>query len=208
MDMSKLPRLSNSGDAGAGAPGPSQPASVCARCGAPREPGARFCSQCGTASEGSAASEPIAPLFTPAQPLDADTGLAAWLSLGVGIIILFLFPHLIQYILHPGTTAFDATDTASGAVIPYLHSAFFWLDVGVTSFGFLLIVEGVLLFVLRRRAAFLAIALLAGAVAALNLFAIVHTYGILGFPVMCAIGVVVGVIICVVQWRQFRRGRA
>ena len=100
--------------------------------------GARFCESCGAPTVFRAARAPGA---------GADT----WISIAMGVILLFLFPHLIQFLVHPGTTAFDATDNQTGAVIPYAHSAFIWPDIGVTFFCLLLIVEPLLMLAPPKR---------------------------------------------------------
>jgi len=108
------------------------------------------------------------------------------------------------YLFHPGTTRFDATDTGTGASIPYAHSAFIWPDVGVTFFCFVLILDAVLMLILPKRGVVMLAFALAILCAALNLFVIIKSMDILGFQVVCAIAVAFSIYIAIQRWSNFR----
>jgi len=205
MDLSKLPKMSKTPKPGADAPetaspgaAPSSsssasiaPAANCLACGLPLRAGARFCDACGA---------PTARAGRPAPGAGAE----AWISIAVGVILLLLFPHLIQYLIHRGTTAFDAIDSQTGAAIPYTRSAFIWPDIGVTFFCLFLIVDALLmLLVPRRPVVMLALALSVGC-AALNLFVVIKSMDILGFQVVCAIAIAFSIYIAIHRWSNLR----
>lgn len=211
MDFSKLPKLSNTkqaadltdepASAGGDHPAtqPSAPAgrnAFCFQCGAPIRPLARFCDSCGT------------PLHSRAVGSDPGAGPEAWISIGLGILLLLLFPNLIKFLFHPGTTAFDATDTATGAVIPYVKSAFLWPDIGVTLFAVVLLVDG-LIVLLARRVTFVTIALGLSVIATvLNLWVVVRSFNVIGLQFACALAALFGGYISFCQWALLRHLRS
>src|SRR5437764_4750108 len=103
MDLSKLPRLSKSNTPPpaqtpaqeAQAPkGESPRTAPCPFCGHPLRIGARFCDSCGAQlvrkpGRGSAIPE-------------------AFIGIAIAVILLIIYPHFIEYLLHPhDTSAFD-----------------------------------------------------------------------------------------------------
>src|SRR5438477_7974386 len=98
MDLSKLPKFSQtpqqtpepSEPTPAATPAPQvnpRPSEHCRACGLPLRAGARFCDACGAPIAHTAAGR-------------ASAGAEAWISIAIGAILLFVFPHLIQYLLH------------------------------------------------------------------------------------------------------------
>ncbi len=130
-------------------------------------------------------------------------GLAeAWISIAVGVLLLFVFPNTTRYLHSPA--AFERNNPVTDAqdnAIPYPSSVFFWTDLGVTVFAAALILEGIALAAARKVLPLL-VALCVTAVAALfNVFVIVHAYSIIGFPWVCGAGVIVLVYMAMTQWR-------
>lgn len=177
MDLSKLPKLSNTP-----APPPEVPAS----------------------------SDPANPprpdiLARYEQPVAAGRGAEAWISIGVGVILLFAFPNFtlwwIHVVFHTKPPAFlPITDAMTGAEIPYPKSVFFWSDLCVDLFAYALVVEGIaLVFARRPGMVMFALAVTAAAVL-LNLYYMIRSFGE-GFPLVSAIAVVFGGYMGFYQWR-------
>ena len=90
--------------------------------------------------------EETGPPFPAGQAVIVPTfGLAeAWVSIALGVLLLFVFPNTIRY-LH-SSAAFEQNNPvtdAQGNAIPYLNSVFFWTDLGITVFAAALILEGI-----------------------------------------------------------------
>jgi hypothetical protein len=197
MDLSKLPRLSKtntpppSETPEAEAPKADSPRTApCPFCGHPLRIGARFCDSCGaqlarTPSRGSAIPE-------------------AFIGIAIAVILLIVYPHFIEYVLHPhNTSAFDAID-ADGAVIPYPQSAFFWSDIGITFFCLVLLIDAAIILLARRRTLLLGAAGLSALAAILNLWVIAHTWGVAGFPLQCAVAIAIAIYPAMLQFQAAR----
>jgi hypothetical protein len=141
MDLSKLPRLSQTkaGDA----PAPLDPAG-------------------GGAQPPPHAAMPVERVAPPA--VDAAS---VWICIAVGVILLLMSPRLIQYLLF--RSSFTWTFTDQGQPIPYTQSVFFWADLAITLFALVMIVEGIVLWLGRRPAIVAAALALTVAVTLLNL---------------------------------------
>ncbi|HEX4056205.1 MAG TPA: hypothetical protein VHX86_18245 [Tepidisphaeraceae bacterium] len=141
----------------------------------------------------------------PARPavIVPTFGLAeAWVSIALGVLLLFVFPNTIRY-LH-SSAAFEQNNPvtdAQGNAIPYLNSVFFWTDLGITVFAAALILEGIALAAARRIFPLLIAFCVTAGAALFNVFVIVHAYSIIGFPWVCGIGVIVLVYMAITQWR-------
>ncbi len=99
MDISKLPRLSQTPSAPAGgggqAPSPGDPDAFCTHCGGRLDPQVRFCPHCGApAGRGAAA-------IGTRDGAVADSAAAAdlWIALVLGIIFMFLGGNFAKYLL-------------------------------------------------------------------------------------------------------------
>jgi hypothetical protein len=125
----------------------------------------------------------------------------AWFSIAIGVIVLFLFPHTFQYIRNPTTFQQNNPVTDSqGNTIPYAQSEIFWADLGMTVFGVALLIEGIALIVaLRRRVIFGVLFLTAGA-GLFNLYVVIRTYDVIGFQVFCAVAVAISGYMALSQW--------
>lgn len=174
MDLSKLPKLSKTGE--------SQPAPDSAPPAAP-------------------------PTVDYAQlnraVMASSIGLAeAWISIALGVLLLFIFPNTIHYLHSPAEfQANNAITDAQQNPIPYVKSVFFWTDLGVTVFAAALILEGIAL-ALTRKVGPLWVAFVVTVLgAAFNIAVIAHAQPIIGFPMICGIGVVVLGYMALTQWR-------
>lgn len=210
MDLSKLPRMSKTdrppntpeddvaaGDAGAAVPPPAavpERGAFCDRCGVALRPGARFCDGCGAPTPAGGA---LVPDYR-AEP-DVGVGPEAWISIAIGAIVLFLYHRTFEWLL--GSKSLPVITDVNGNVIPYAKSAFFWQDLGPALFGVILVVEGLALVFARNRAVVSVALVLTLAAAAVNLWAIIATTKLIGFPIMSAIAVAFCVYIAIYQWR-------
>ncbi|MDP9173132.1 MAG: hypothetical protein M3O30_04600 [Planctomycetota bacterium] len=156
------------------------------------------------------ASVPVAGMSYSAEPLP---GLAeGWISIALGLILLFVFPNTISYLRSPSTFEqnYPVMD-AQGNPLPYIKSAFFWTDLGVAVFAGVLLIEGFVLAVSRKSGPIYVAFGLTVSAALLNLFVIIHTFNILGFPIYCGLAVAVSVYMALTQWRLIQmlriRGR-
>ena len=198
MDLSKLPRMSKTPPVPAESEMPAAPAesssaptTPCPYCKAPIRVGARFCESCGVQISGNSGI--------------AAAGPEAWISIAVAAILLFIFPNFLKFLAHPhDTSALDAIDTATGAPIPYTHSALFWNDLGVTLFCAVLLIDAVVMLLFSRRSPLLCAAALSALVGIFNVFVIAHTTSLTGFPVQCALAVAFSIYIAFSQFVQSR----
>jgi len=130
-------------------------------------------------------------------------GLAeAWISIALGLLLLFAFPNTIRYLHSP--VGFEQNNTfidASGNTIPYTQSAFFWTDLGVSVFAIALILEGIILAAARKVLPLVAAFCVTAAAAVFNVFVIIHAYSVIGFPIVCGVGAAVLVYMAMTQWR-------
>ncbi|HEX4792609.1 MAG TPA: zinc ribbon domain-containing protein [Humisphaera sp.] len=162
----------------------------CPFCGHPLRIGARFCDSCGAQlvrkpGRGSAIPE-------------------AFIGIAIAVILLIIYPHFIEYLLHPhDTSAFDAID-ANGAVLPYTKSAFFWSDIGITFFCLVLLVDAAIILMARSRTLLLGAAVLSALAAVLNLWVIAHTWGLAGFPLQCAVAIAIALYTAMLQFQAAR----
>jgi hypothetical protein len=203
MDISKLPRLSKTSQAAETAPtevgGPvvaQTTTSWCMRCNAPNPAGTRFCGNCG-AELGAGA----APLNYPR--VEPGTGAEAWISIAVGVILLFLYPNLVRYLASPATfnQRFQITDE-QGQPLAYTKSIFFFGDLAITLFAVVLILEGLVIAFGRRPMLVLVAFILTVTATAVNFLylAWMMSKGY-AFQIMSGLAVAFGVYIALFQWR-------
>ena len=180
MDLSKLPRLSNTPTP------PPDPASP-----SPAEP----------------APTPVENI--PAQrPPVPGTGAEAWISLAVGALLLLIFPRFLQWassrLFH---THFNEFLDPSGKVVPYTTLPEFWSDLGPTLFALVLIVDGLILAFARRPAAVWAAFLFNLAATAFNLIWLLYSFNRYGLPIISAMAVAFGIYIAIFQWGLIQSSR-
>ncbi len=142
-------------------------------------------------------ASPLPGGFVPAE---------AWLSLVIGIIVLFTFPQFRQYLMakaHGDPESFYSlyTITDANGSIRYEQSVFFFPQMGMTFFGVVMILDALVL--LRPRFAALVWFTLVLTVLSvlLNVFAIVKAYDIGGFQLSNALAVAFGGYIALYDWR-------
>ena len=181
MDMSKLPRLSDTQrqqEAHTAAVGASP---------APPQP------------------QPAAPV--PVQR-DEGVGADAWISIAIGVILLLMNSRFWQYFLFRSRFTWTFND-AQGNPLEYPQTVFFWGDAAMFAFAIVLIVEGLVL-AFARRPAMIAVALSLTVLATvLNLGYVVMMMGQgFGLQFMSALAVAFGVYIAMSQWRMLTQMRA
>jgi multisubunit Na+/H+ antiporter MnhB subunit len=139
-------------------------------------------------------------------------GLEAWISIGVGLIFLFVFPHFTQWWVHSVfhtssvPTFLPITDSNTGAQIPYSKSVFFFNDLAIASFAYALIIEGIALVLAGRSrpgVVLFALAVTAAAVV-LNAYYLISSYATEGFALVSAVAVVFGGYMLWFQWNLAR----
>jgi hypothetical protein len=183
VDLSKLPRLSNSEKPHASAP--TQPP---------------------VPAQQPAASQPIpqAASYDSAPPRGFSG--EAWLTLAVGIILLLMFPRFPQWgssvVFH---THFNQYVDADGVtIIPYTQVHDFWPDLGCTLFGVVLIIEG-LAMGLAKHPLVLWIALALTILATgYNLVYLIVSFSQFGLAVVSALAVAFGIYLIAIHWQLLR----
>lgn len=177
MDLSKLPKLAGEGE-GAKSPQPPAPPDI---------PTAR-----------------LAPVdYHRTRPEPAGL-MEAWLSLGIGAILLLIQPNLLKYLF--GVEVPTIT-TNAGQTVPYLQSVFFQSDLAVTAFALVLIVEG-LIIAFTPHPALVLVALVFTILATLwNLLYLITTYSTYGLPLLSAFAVVFGGFIASYEWRVYKAAK-
>jgi hypothetical protein len=189
MDMSKLPRLSQTPP-----PPPIDPS-----------PGDDATSHAPppTADPGRA------PAPSPGYALDYDarspagSSLAeAWIGIAVGAILLLLSPRLLQFVFSPSSFPQKWTfNDANGNPLAYTKTVFFWGDLAIAAFALVLILEGLVIGFARKSgpvAALFGLTVLTVALNAVYLVAMVmNNYGL---QLMSALAVAFGVYIAIYQW--------
>lgn len=205
MDLSKLPRLSQT----------EQPPPPAAPVAAP--PAAR-----------PTAGEPPAPQQPPlAQPTPAEQervvyvehvapgGPEAWISMAMGMLFLLMIPHTLTYASSKlfGTTFAPWPDPTQpypakcdfklftdGTKIFYRDSPDFWSDLFVTCFAVVLIFDGLIILWVRKRLLIMAAFTMTILVVLLNLGYLIKSMSG-GLAMLSAVAVTYGVYIAIFQWR-------
>ena len=171
------------------------------------------------------APDPAAPAAEEPQALPVDYGSVqpkiqsgwgpeAWISVGLGLILLLVFPHFTQWLLYavfhtkpPGFL--PITDSNTGAQIPYPQSVFFMSDLCIALFGYALIIEGIVLLLARRAGAVLFAFVITSAAVLLNLYYLIASFSSgEGFALVSGVAVLVGGYMAMYQWRLMQEMRA
>lgn len=146
------------------------------------------------ATEPSPAAPPVGYYHPDDRPI---VGAEAWISMAVGAILLLLNPTFVKFIFaaKPYRPFVDQT-------VNYTDSINFWSDLAITSFAFVLILEGIVLFFARNRVLLLMTFLLTAVTTLGNALYVVLTYGKYGLPIMSSLAAAFGVYIAMYQWRM------
>lgn len=132
-------------------------------------------------------------------------GAEVWISIAVGAILLLMFRRLLQYMSHVLFGTFFAPYLMpDGTAVPYTSTLDFWSDLGVTAFAFVLIVEGVALAVGRRQPGVIWFAFVLTVLATLYNFGFLIITFTRGFPLISAFAVAFGVYIALYQWNLLK----
>jgi hypothetical protein len=134
-------------------------------------------------------------------PLPEPGGPEAWMSFGMGVLLLLLTPRLLQYLASPSTfpNKWKFTDPA-GNPLAYTQTVFFWSDLAMTAFCVVLICDALILLKARNRT-LVAIALGFTVLTTLgNLAYLVGTFNS-GIAFMSALAVLYGGYIATYEWR-------
>jgi hypothetical protein len=200
MDLSKLPKLSQTpapspqaDDPAAPAGGGAQQGELFCRCGAPITPGTNFCSNCGASYQEATGGR----TYRGADGVDSGgMWVEALLSIAFGVFLLLMVSRGVQYLsatlLGRPFTPYPAVEEGgppvdfvrmsnnlTGAVTDYKYRDLldgFWSDMVVTAFALVLILDGILLAFVRKPWAILFSALLITAATMMNLWYVGASY--------------------------------
>jgi hypothetical protein len=126
-------------------------------------------------------------------------GAEVWISVALGVILIFLAPRIWQYYFAPGKFTWTFNDPA-GNPLPYTKTEFFWADLGLAAFAVVLVVEGLALLLARKAVVVTAALALTVLATVLNLYVLGRTYGAVGFQIMNALAAAFGVYIAIYQY--------
>jgi hypothetical protein len=162
-------------------------------------------------SESQSPPDPIEePIQPPAFPpitynvvAASSIGLAeAWISIGLGILLLFIFPNTIRYFHSPADFEQNNPVTdAQGNAISYPKSVFFLEDLGVTVFAAALLLEGIALVAIRKIGPLWIAFAVTVAATVFNIVVIARVYPVNGFQLINGVGVVILGYMALTQWR-------
>jgi hypothetical protein len=154
-------------------------------------------------------NEPVEREAAP-PPEPVGVGVEAWFSIGIGILLLLVYPRFLQWVSHRlfGTHFNPFIDQSSGAVVPYTQVPAFWSDLGPVLFGLVLIIDGLILAFVKRPV-FVAIGLALIALATLyNFVYLVGSWGTYGIAPISFLAVLFGLYICLYNWKYLRLKRS
>jgi hypothetical protein len=198
MDISKLPRMSETSKHAPPPPPPPPPPTTTTT---PQQPASPVVNANQTQHEPRDGIPPARYAYDNIP----SSGAEAWISIAVGVILTLMAPRIWQYTLSQlfGTSFTWTFSDAAGNPLPYTKSVFFWGDLAMALFAVVLVVEGVALGFARRRV-LVAIALVLTVLTTLfNLGYIAWMMqGGYGLQIMSALAVAFGVYIAIYQKRM------
>jgi len=105
-------------------------------------------------------------------------------------------------------TNFNPFVDAAGNVVPYSQVPAFWSDLGPVLFGVVLILEGLVMAFIRRTALVAIVLTLTAIATFYNLVYLVMSYGRYGLAPISFLAVAFGFYICMYQWKYLRQRRS
>lgn len=127
----------------------------------------------------------------------------AWISMIIGAVILFANQNFLFWLAGHADKVPTITDTATGAVIPYVKSYFFVRDLSLFAFGAALLLDGVLLLILRPWSILLGLTVTIIATL-LNLYTAVRFHTGFGLQLVAILAVIFGLYTSLYQWKLLR----
>ena len=139
----------------------------------------------------------------------SSRGPEVWFSIGIGLILLLMFPHFTQWLIHAIfhtklPSFLPITDVNTGAEIPYVKSDFFMNDLSISAFGYALIFEGIALLGFNRPGVVMLTLFVTTAAVLLNLWYLATSYSTQGLSIISAVAVLVGGYMMWYQWNLLR----
>ena len=191
MDLSKLPRMSNTSTPQPG-PGDAPPPTD----SPPPQPPAMV------------TTVPVAA--PPSATSTQGTGAEAWISIALGLILLFIqpFPKYAWSVVTRHAFDTGLIDSTTGEPLAYRSLPQYWSDLSVSVFGLVLLLDGVVIGLTRRPAVVAAALCLTLIGTLMNLAYVVLTYRDSGLAILSAVAVAVGGYIALSQWRLLAMIRA
>ncbi len=181
MDMSKLPRLSQTNKDDAPAPVAD-----------------------GTTTPPAPQLDRAVPDYAPSR-YEPGIGGEVWISIAVGVILLLMSSRFWQYAFFRSTFTWTFSDP-QGNPLTYPQTVFFWGDLAMVAFGFVLVLEGVILALAPRRALVAAAMGFTIVATLLNLAYLIVMMGRgYGLQLISALAVAFGVYIAMYQWNLLKR---
>jgi hypothetical protein len=183
VDLSKLPRLSNSQQPPIPTPNPDE-----------------------TIAQTVPSANPQRVPMDYAPPQSAAFRGEAWIAFAIGIILLLMFPRFLQWgssrIFH---THFNEYVMADGVtIVPYPQMHDIWPDVGCTLFGLTLVLEGLALGLPKNRLILWIAFVFTILATAYNLIYLITSFNQYGLALVSALAVVFGVYITGSHWRYLQ----
>jgi hypothetical protein len=156
------------------------------------------------AAEGSAGqAQPLDYAPAPIRYSSADV----WLSIAVGFILLLMAPRFPEYVFS-SADSFAQKWTFSdeqGNPLAYRQSVFFWGDVAITCFAFVLILDGIVVAVGRRPMFIIGAFTITAAITLLNaIYVLVMMQKGYGAQIFSILAVAFGIYIAIQQLAMFR----
>ena len=184
MDLSKLPKFSQTSPSPNHQENVSTPASAMlfCECGAPVPAGSRFCPGCGKKFAGAIVERTSAN----ERPVEA------YFNIAFGLLLLLMFPRFWQWFSSRlfGTSFNEFM--RNNTVVPYPNVPEFWADLGPASLAVMLILDGVLAGLIGKRWALWLDTTVIAICTLYNAIHLIRTFSTQGLALMSAIAVIYG----------------
>ncbi|MGH7176029.1 MAG: hypothetical protein ACREJC_01495 [Tepidisphaeraceae bacterium] len=137
----------------------------------------------------------------------SSTAAEIWLPVALGVILLLMYPRWLQWATSRIFGTRFSEFMLDGAVVPYQTLPDFWSDLGTTSFGIVLIVEGIALALSRSRHVLWFSFGLICAATGYNFIWLIVSFSKHGLAIISAFAVVFGVYIAMSLWSRLSEMR-